>query len=92
MRERGSERDREESREKERSEEQRSRRGGGAQFRQEIPAEKVGLRPNYTALCQRVYTNAHVHAYTLTITHTDTDLFCSSLSARVTETNTSVLL
>lgn len=53
--------------EKERSEEQR--RGGGAQFRQEIPAEKVGLCPNYTALCQRLYTNAHEHAYTLTNTH-----------------------
>lgn len=53
--------------ETERSEEQR--RGGGAQSRQEIPAEKVGPRPNYTALCQRLCTNAHEHACTLTNTH-----------------------
>lgn len=48
-------------------------RGGGARFRQEIPAEKVGLPPNYTAPCQQLYTNAHVHAYTLRNTHTHTD-------------------
>lgn len=59
-------------------------RGGGAQFRQEIPAEKVGLPPNYTAPCQQLYTNAHVHAYTLRNTHTDTDLFSSSLSTSST--------
>lgn len=61
---------------------QRSRSGRGARFRQEIPLEKVGPSPNYTAPCQRLYTNAHVLAYTLTftITHTDTDLFCSSVS------------
>lgn len=47
-------------------------RGGGAQFRQEIPAEKVGLPPNYTAPCQQLYTNAHVPAYTLRNTHTQT--------------------
>lgn len=58
--------------------------GGGAQFRQEIPAEKVGLPPNYTAPCQQLYTNAHVHAYTLRNTHTDTDLFSSSLSTSST--------
>lgn len=54
-------------RETERSEEQR--RGGGAQYRQEIPAGKVGPRPNYTALCQRLCTNAHEHACTLINTH-----------------------
>ena len=92
-RERKAQRERE--RERERSEEQRrrrTRRGGGAQFRQEIPAEKVGPRPNYTALCQRLYTNAHEHAYTHTHTRTHTHthsqlhtqtLICSAVSLSV---------
>lgn len=55
---------------RERQKEARSRgEVGGAQYRQEIPAEKVGPRPNYTALCQRLCTNAHEHACTLTNTH-----------------------
>lgn len=75
-------------------EKQRSRRGGGAQFRQEIPAEKVGPRPNYTALCQRLYTNAHVHAYTLTHSQLHTHRYwfvlqftLSKQPSRVTGTN-----
>lgn len=73
----------------ERSEEQSGRgRGWG---RQEIPAEKVGRCPNYTAACQRLYTNAHVHAFSLSQT-----LICSAIhfsrSPQKPETHSDVLL